>query len=81
MLTSLFATDCFDTSYTPLTAFDTHMMDKHVDHVEESAISPERGIELENLSHDGSDDRNIIRLGKKPVLRVMSEPARCWIIF
>ena len=77
MLTSLLATRLLDVSYAPLTSIDPHIMDKHADHIEESAITSERGIELENLSSDGGDDRDIIRLGKKPVLKVRTMVARC----
>ena len=77
MFSSFFATCFSDTSYAPLPTTDSQTMDKHGDHIELSAVSPERGIELENLSTEGSDDKNILRLGKKPVLRVRSVVLQC----
>ena len=46
------------------------IMDKNRGLVEESAASPERGVELESMSSKRTDDKDMIRMGKKPVLKV-----------
>ena len=49
-------------------------MSKYLSHVEANEASPEGGIELERMlertSSKGTDDKDMIRLGKRPVLKV-----------